>query len=99
MNGPQWMTVPEEIRPNLHVLARTEFLLPPGSWMLHLSAKDYCHAWLDGQWLGQGPAPGPEGSCWYQEYPVESGRTVILAVHLYYQGLVNRVWNSSAGRC
>ena len=99
MSATRWMTVSEKITPNLHILARAELLLPPGSWILRLSAKDYCHAWLDGQWLGQGPAPGPEGSCWYQEYPVEGGRTVILAVHLYYQGLVNRVWNSSDGRC
>lgn len=83
---------------NVHVLVRGRVKLPPGRHTLRLSADDYYHAWLDGAWLGQGPAPAPRGRCYYQEYPVEGGRTVTLAVHLYYQGLVNRVWNSGDGR-
>lgn len=83
---------------NLHILARGRVILPPGQWMLRLSADDYYHAWLDGDWMGQGPAPSvPEAYC-YQEYPVEGGRAVTLALHLYYQGLINRVWNSGDGR-
>ena len=83
---------------NLHVLVRGGVALPPGQWVLRLSADDYYHAWLDGEWLGQGPAPSvPEAYC-YQEYSVEGGRTVTLALHLYYQGLINRVWNSGDGR-
>jgi len=92
------MTIPDPLVPNLHVLARGTAVLPPGSWTLRLSADDYYHARLDGQWLGQGPAPGTGSACWYQEYPVEGGRAVTLALHLYYQGLVNRVWNSGDGR-
>lgn len=99
MNSPCWMTIQEKITPNLHVLARTEISLPPGDWTLRLSAKDCYHAWLDGQWLGQGPAPGVPEAYWYQEYPVEGGREITLALHLYYQGLVNRVWNSGDGQC
>ena len=113
---------------NVHALVRGEFDLPPGAWTLELSADDYCHAWLDGTWLGQGGASfsrekkkqkelqsrppaseissvSPEeekqaesGTCWYQFYPVTGGRTVTLALHVYYQGLVNRVWNSGDGR-
>lgn len=83
---------------NVHVLVRGRVKLPRGRHTLRLSADDYYHAWLDGRWLGQGPAPAPHGRCYYQEYPVEGGRTVTLAVHLYYQGLVNRVWNSGDGR-
>ena len=90
---------PRPIAPqNVHVLARSRAQLPPGTYALRLSADDYCHAWLDGEWLGQGPAPAGRGRCYYQEYPVEGGRTVTVAVHLYYQGLVNRVWNSGDGR-
>lgn len=99
MTAPQWLTISEEVGPNLHVLARAELALPPGPCLLRLSAADYCHVWLDGQWLGQGPAPGPAGIHWYQEYPLEGGRTAVLAVQLYYQGLVNRVWNSGGGQC
>ena len=83
---------------NLHVLVRGRVKLPPGKCVLRLSADDYYHAWLDGEWLGQGPAPSGHGRYWYQEYPVEGGRTVTVALHLYYQGLVNRVWNSGDGR-
>lgn len=83
---------------NVHVLARCRAALPPGAYTLRLSADDYYHAWLDGEWLGQGPAPAGRGRCYYQEYPVAGGRTVTLAVHLYYQGLVNRVWDSGDGR-
>lgn len=77
---------------------RGKIELPPGPCLLRLSAKDYCHAWLDGGWLGQGPAPGVPNAYWYQEYPAQGGSQVTLALHLYYQGLVNRVWNSGDGR-
>lgn len=83
---------------NVHVLARGRVELPPGNYTLRISADDYYYAWLDGVWLGQGPAPAPQGRAYYQEYPVAGGRAVTLAVHLYYQGLVNRVWNSGDGR-
>lgn len=83
---------------NVHVLVRGRVKLPPGSCTLRISADDYYHAWLNGAWLGQGPAPAPRDRAYYQEYPVEGGGTVTLAVHLYYQGLVNRVWNSGDGR-
>lgn len=83
---------------NVHVLVRGELDLPPGTWTLRLSADDYYHAWLDGVWLGQGPPPGYPDRYWYQEYAVQGGRRVTLALHLYYQGLVNRVWNSGDGR-
>lgn len=99
MNYPCWMTIQGEAEKNLHIFARTRVLLPPGNWVLRLSADDYYHAWLDGEWLGQGPAPGGPEAYWYQEYPVEGGRELTLALHLYYQGLVNRVWNSGDDRC
>ena len=83
---------------NLHVLVRGRVKLPKGECVLRLSADDYYHAWLDGERLGQGPAPASYGRCYYQEYAVEGGRTVTVALHLYYQGLVNRVWNSGDGR-
>ncbi len=83
---------------NLHLLARLWIEVPEGGGVLRLSADDYAHAWLDGRWLGQGPAPGRPGMAWYQEYPLPAGRR-LLAVHLYYQGLLNRVWQSGDGRC
>lgn len=83
---------------NLHLLLRLWLSVPFGGGVLRLSADDYAHAWLNGRWLGQGPAPGRPGMAWYQEYPLNAGRQ-LLAVHLYYQGLLNRVWQSGDGRC
>jgi len=83
---------------NLHVLVRGRVELPSGPCVLRLSADDYYHAWLDGKWLGQGPAPAYCDRYYFQEYPVKGGRTVTVALHLYYQGPVNQVWNSGDGR-
>lgn len=83
---------------NLHVLVRGRIRLPRGRCALRLSADDCYQAWLDGKWLGQGPAPARHSGYYYEEYPLEGGRTVTVALHLYYQGLVNRVWNSGDGR-
>lgn len=91
--------MPETAAPqNLHVLVRGQVELPPGNYTLRISADDYYHGWLNGAWLGQGPAPAYHDCYYYQEYPVAGGRTVTVALHLYYQGLVNRVWNSGDGR-
>lgn len=90
---------PAPIAPqNVHALVRCRVELPPGDYTLRISADDYYHAWLDGAWLGQGPAPGTVDRYWYQAYPVSGGGTMTLALHVYYQGLVNRVWNSGDGR-
>ena len=83
---------------NFHVLVRGRVELPPGDYTLRISADDYYHAWLNGAWLGQGPAPAYHDGYYYQEYPLAGGQAVTLALHLYYQGLVNRVWNSGDGR-
>ena len=96
---PEEGPFPETNAPqNLHVLVRGRADLPPGPCVLRLSADDYFHAWLDGQWLGQGPPPAPPGAYHAMEFPVSGGRTVTVALHLYYQGLVNRAWNSGDGR-
>ncbi len=86
---------------NLHLLIRCPLTLPPrpGGWVLRLCADDFYEAFLDGMWLGQGPAPGREGTAWYQEYPLPGGRRMLLAVHLHYLGLINRVTLSGDGRC
>lgn len=56
---------------NLHVLVRGRVELPAGPCVLRLSADDCYHAWLDGEWLGQGPAPAYHDRYYVQEYPVE----------------------------
>ncbi|MCD7917810.1 MAG: hypothetical protein LUF84_05065, partial [Clostridiales bacterium] len=72
--------------------------LEPGDYRLNLTADDHYQLWLNGVYTGQGPAPAYPERYPYLTYPLTGGQTVTLALHLYYQGLINRVWNSSDGR-
>lgn len=83
---------------NFHLLVRGGAALPPGECELRVCADDHYQLWLDGQYMGQGPVPAYPGRERYDTYPLEGDRTVTIALHLYYQGLVNRVWNSGDGR-
>ena len=69
--------------------------------LLRITADDYYKLYLNGRFLAQGPAPAYPEHYYYNEIDLtdqlrEDGN--VLAVHLYYQGLVNRVWNSGDGR-
>lgn len=83
---------------NLHVLARGKLKLPPGNWVLRFWAKDHYMLWLDGEYLGQGPVPSEPSCAYYDSYHISGGQEFTVALHLYYQGLCNRVWNSGDGR-
>lgn len=97
-------------RGNLHVLARARLLwgdsgeIPAeftGRVILRITADDYYKLYVNGRYAGQGPAPAYPEHYYYNELDItpclHKGKN-ILAVHLYYQGLVNRVWNSGDGR-
>lgn len=89
----------DESLSNTHVLARSHFYLekqdPPV--LLYISADDYYKLYINGKFVTQGPAPGYPEHYFYNEIDitpyVEYGENVV-AVHLYYQGAINRVWNS-----
>lgn len=87
---------------NLHVLARASFFAKEGEriW-LRISADDAYQLYLNGNYVAQGPAPAYPSHYYYNEIDlsenVQPGKNV-LAVHLYYQGLINRVWNSGDNR-
>ncbi len=83
---------------NVHALARGTVELPPGPCEVRVCAADRYRLYLDGAYAGQGPVPAyPERLC-FDAYRVGGGRTLTLGLHFYYQGLVNRVWNSGGGR-
>lgn len=94
----------EEPLQNLHVLARASIVVSeetPPRCTLRISADDCYRLFLNGQFLGQGPAPAWPEHYYYNTYdltPYLKKGNNLLAVHLYYQGLVNRVWNSGDGR-
>ena len=91
----------QEIK-NLHVLARADFVIEKiENYYLQISADDYYKLYINGQYITCGPAPAYPENYYYNQIAISDylveGKNVI-AVHLYYQGLLNRVWNSSDGR-
>lgn len=89
---------------NVHVLVRSEIWIEEKGgrqYLLDITADDYYKLYVNGHFAGQGPAPAYPEQYYYNIIDITSwlqeGKNV-LAVHLYYQGLVNRVWNSGDGR-
>lgn len=90
---------PKDEHANSHVLFRKKFLLnrTPEEAEIYISADDYYKLYINGRFVGQGPAPAYHHCYNYNVIDVSSflseGENVI-AVHTYYQGLINRVWQS-----
>jgi alpha-L-rhamnosidase len=88
---------------NRHILFRRDFELSAitGSATLFFSADDHAKMYVNGHFVGQGPSPGYPSHYFYHAVDItaylRSGRNV-LAVHSYYQGLINRVWVSGDNR-
>ena len=84
---------------NHHMLVRRKFTLqqPFEKVYLDITADDYYKLYVNGRFAGQGPASGYFFHYNYNRIDLSDflvqGENVI-AVHVYYQGLVNRVWNS-----
>lgn len=83
----------------LHMLVRKSVRLDAGcreAW-LDLTADDYYKLYINGQFVGQGPAQGNYYHYFYNRYNVAShlrqGENII-AVHVYYHGLISRSYNS-----
>lgn len=84
---------------NSHILFRKKFSYKKTSQSVtaYISADDYYKLYINGQFVAQGPAP-----CYHflynynvidlTEYLVDGEK--VIAVHTYYQGLINRVWQS-----
>ena len=88
----------EELK-NRHMLVRKEFYIDIDfkDAYIDITADDYYKLYINGKFVGQGPAPGYYFHYNYNRYNITSylkkGKNLI-AVHVYYQGLINRVWNS-----
>ncbi|SFL26572.1 Alpha-L-rhamnosidase N-terminal domain-containing protein [Paenibacillus sp. 1_12] len=84
---------------NLHMLARTTWVLDDDftDAALELTADDYYKVYINGQFVGQGPAQGNYFHYYYNRFDItpylQKGNNVI-AVHVYYQGLICRSYNS-----
>lgn len=87
---------------NRHILFRKAFELDEvKTATLRITADDYYKLYVNGTFVGMGPASGTTACTYYNEFDVtgflRKGRNVI-AVHTFYQGLVNRVWVSGDNR-
>ncbi len=70
-------------------------------YILRISADDYYKLYVNGHYVAEGPAPAYIEHYFYNEIDITEYLTEgknVFALHLYYQGLVNRVWNSGDNR-
>lgn len=97
------LTHPEELK-NLHIHFRKALTLT-GMYekiLLRVTADDYYKLKINGQYVCQGPAPGYYFYYYYNEAditPFLHPRENVLEFEVFYQGLINRVWNSGDLRC
>ncbi|MBP5207843.1 MAG: family 78 glycoside hydrolase catalytic domain [Clostridia bacterium] len=93
----------DEERMNSHILFRRAFTLDgaPEKAEVTVSADDRYKLYINGEFAGEGPAPAYHDCCGFDVIDVtrflRKGRNVIAA-HTYYQGLINRVWQSGDRR-
>lgn len=88
---------------NVHTLFREEVELKatPAEAALFITGDDYYKFYINGNQVVQGPAPAYHFA--YPYYRLDVKRALgpgknCLAAHVYYQGVVNRVWNSADNR-
>ncbi|MCI8459390.1 MAG: family 78 glycoside hydrolase catalytic domain [Clostridia bacterium] len=100
-NAPM-LSAHDASKQNAHILFRDTFTVTDRSAVtVCISADDYFKLYINGKFVMQGPAPSYPFLYRYNEadisaYVREGVNT--LAVHTYYQGLVNRVWVSGDHR-
>ena len=89
----------DEEHKNKHILFRKKVNISQfQKAVVRISADDYYKLYINGKFVTQGPAPAYNFHYYYNEIDVteffSEGENTI-AVHTYYQGLINRVWVSS----
>ena len=91
--------LPADENADSHVLFLKKFILEktPDNAVAYISADDHYKLYINGKFVCQGPSPSYRSGYNYNEVDVTeylaTGENVI-AVHTYYQGLINRVWVS-----
>ncbi|MGI6460598.1 MAG: family 78 glycoside hydrolase catalytic domain [Candidatus Hydrogenedentales bacterium] len=88
---------------NVHTLLRKQITLPetPAAARLVITGDDYYTFHINDAFVVQGPEPGYPFAHPYYRLDVtgafQAGDNT-LAAHVFYQGLLNRVWNSADNR-
>ncbi|MDB5085838.1 MAG: alpha-L-rhamnosidase [Bacilli bacterium] len=88
----------EELK-NQHMLVRKTFFVSSEvqSAFIDITADDYYKLYVNGKFVGQGPAQGNYYYYYYNRFDLKDfliEGTNVIAVHVYYQGLVCRAYNS-----
>lgn len=85
---------------NRHMLVRKSFEINANvkHAVLDITADDYYKVYINGEFVGQGPSQSTYDHYYYNSYDVvdllKPGKNVI-AVHVYYHGLICRSYNSA----
>ena len=90
-----------EIPQNLHILFRKSFLYSGGKAIIRISADDYYKLYINGKFVTSGPCSCFNFNYYYNEIDITDALSEgenLIAVHTYYQGLINRVWVSGDDR-
>ena len=88
---------------NKHILYRKQFTISKTAkrYTINITADDYYKLYINGTFVCQGPAPCYHFAQYYNTVDItdyiNNGKNII-AVHTYYQGLINRVWQSGDNR-
>lgn len=88
-----------EVLKNVHTLYRKEIVFSesPQKVYLDITGDDYYKLFINGKFVTQGPAQSYAFCYYYNHLDVteylHAGKNVI-GVHVYYQGLINRAYNS-----
>ena len=99
----QPLDLPADTNSNSHVLFRRKLAIDkkPTRATVFISADDYYKLYINGRFVAQGPAPAYHFRYNYNEIDVTDYLTEgenTIAIHTYYQGLINRVWQSGDHR-
>lgn len=90
--------VPDTKYQNKHILFRKKFdISNKNTTLLSITADDYYKLYINGRFVTQGPAPCYNFEHYYNTIDITEYLHIgsnTIAVHTYYQGLVNRVWVS-----
>lgn len=95
--------LPADPHSNSHILFRKIFNIEKGVGraVAYITADDYYKLYVNGRFVCSGPAPAYHNCYNYNEVDIteylKTGENT-LAVHTYYQGLINRVWQSGDHR-
>lgn len=94
--------LPDELK-NIHILMRRKFNYKKtaNNVRIKITADDYYKLYINGSYVGQGPSQGYHFCYYWNEYDItdflHDGENEIF-VDVYYQGLINRVYNSGDRR-